>query len=110
MKKKLFENTNDIDFILFSSRVFLKVDNAALYTIYCHIENLEDLELEIRIVDESDGLIVFGSSRARGKTALIPIIFLDPNIDKSRMNLIENHNMCSYGCFTLLILNEVKLL
>lgn len=76
-----------------SSRVLLKVDNAALYTIYCHIENLEALEVEIRVVDENDGLIVFASSRTQGKTALIPVVFLDPNFNKSGMNLIENHNM-----------------
>lgn len=71
----------------FSSRVLLKVDNAALYTIYCYIENLEALEVEIRVVDENDSSIVFALSRARGKTALIPVVFLDPHFDKSRMNL-----------------------
>lgn len=65
-------------------RVFLNVENSALYTVYCHLENIESLPMEIRIVDKNNNSTVFASSRVCGKTALIPIVFLDPNNNHSR--------------------------
>lgn len=59
-------------------RVILNVENAALYTICFHLENIEAV-MEIRVVDKNNSSTVFASYRARGKTAFIPAVFLDPN-------------------------------
>jgi hypothetical protein len=64
------------------SRAILNIEKAALYTIYCHLEHLDDVMMEIRVVDlnvTGGNSTVYASTRARGKTALISAIFLDPN-------------------------------
>jgi len=62
-------------------RAILSIEKAALYTIYCHLEHFDDVMMEIRVVDinlTDDSPTVFASYRTRGRTALIPAIFLDP--------------------------------
>jgi len=67
-------------------RAILNIEKAALYTIYCHLEHLDDVMMEIRVVDinlTAGGPTVFASYRTRGKTAMIPAIFLDPNCNNN---------------------------
>lgn len=62
----------------------MRVENAALYTIYCYLETVEYMTMEIRVIDKENDSMVFALSRThRGKLALIPIVFLDPNYSKS---------------------------
>ncbi|KAE9543497.1 hypothetical protein AGLY_002297 [Aphis glycines] len=68
------------------ARAILNIEKAALYTIYCHLEHLDDVMMEIRVVDlnlNGGNSTVYASSRARGKTALIPAVFLDPNLNNN---------------------------
>jgi len=54
-------------------------ENAALYTIYCYLETVAYVAMEIRVTDKDNGSAVFASASARrGKMALIPVVFLDP--------------------------------
>lgn len=51
--------------------------------------------MEIRVVDinlTAGGPTVFASCRTRGKTALIPAIFLDPNINNNSQILNSNNS------------------
>lgn len=67
-----------------SSRVFLRVETAAIYTIYCYLETVDNVSMEIRVTDNESKPTVFASSHAnRGKLSLIPVVFLDPNHSKS---------------------------
>ncbi|VVC45895.1 Peptidase C2, calpain, catalytic domain [Cinara cedri] len=72
------------------ARVFLNVENPALYTVYCHLENIDHLPMEIRIVDKRNSSTVFASARVHGRTAIIPIVFLDPNNYDMQTNAIDN--------------------
>jgi len=74
----------DIFYFVFVFRVFLNIEKAALFTIYFYLENLKDVAMEIRVLDKHNNSTVFISSRAYGKMALIPAVFLDPNYNKSR--------------------------
>ncbi|CAH1731726.1 unnamed protein product [Aphis gossypii] len=68
------------------ARAILNIEKAALYTIYCHLEHLDDVMMEIRVVDlnlTGDSSTVYASSRARGKTVLISAVFLDPNLNNN---------------------------
>lgn len=51
--------------------------------------------MEIRVVDinpTAGGPTVFASYRTRGKTAMIPAIFLDPNFNNNSQILNSNHS------------------
>ncbi|XP_060845427.1 uncharacterized protein LOC132925012 [Rhopalosiphum padi] len=71
------------------ARAILNIEKAALYTIYCHLEHLDDVMMEIRVVDlnvTGGNSTVYASTRARGKTALISAIFLDPNSNNNSLS------------------------
>jgi len=51
--------------------------------------------MEIRVVDinlTAGSPTVFASYRTRGKTAMIPAIFLDPNFNNNSQTLNSNHS------------------
>ncbi|XP_025198171.1 uncharacterized protein LOC112596622 [Melanaphis sacchari] len=81
------------------ARALLNIEKAALFTIYCHLEHLDDVMMEIRVVDLNltDGSsTVYASSRARGKTALISAIFLDPNLNNN-INMLLTNTSCIFS-------------
>ncbi|XP_060881188.1 uncharacterized protein LOC132952776 [Metopolophium dirhodum] len=77
------------------ARAILNIEKAALYTIYCYLEHFDDVMMEIRVVDinlTAGSPTVFASYRTRGKTAMIPAIFLDPNFNNNSQTLHSNHS------------------
>eukprot|EP00102_Acyrthosiphon_pisum_P026578 XP_016663788.1 PREDICTED: uncharacterized protein LOC100569340 isoform X2 [Acyrthosiphon pisum] len=75
------------------ARAILNIEKAALYTIYCHLEHFDDVMMEMRVVDmnlTAGGPTVFASCRTRGKIAMIPAIFLDPNFNNNTQILNSN--------------------
>lgn len=72
---------------VFDFRALLSVNNAALYTICCYLEYSN--AVEIRVIDKNNSSMVFASSRADGKMALIPAVFLNPDNDNDK-DTIQN--------------------
>lgn len=66
-------------YFIFHPRVFLNTENPARLTIYCHLKDLDNVSMEIRVLNQNSDSTVLASSRVCGKTALIPVVFLDPN-------------------------------
>lgn len=71
-------------YLIFFLRVFLKIENAAQFTIYFQTEYLIDRTMELRVTDKDNSSTVFASTYAKGKTAMIPSVFLDPNYNNTR--------------------------
>lgn len=70
-------------YFIFRPRVFLYTENPARFTIYCHLQNMDAVFMEIRVINQDGDSTVFASTRVCGKTALIPAVFLNPNYKKT---------------------------
>lgn len=70
-------------YLIIVLRAFLKVENAAQFTIYFHSEYVTDAAVELRVTDKNNSSVVFASTYTKRKMPIIPSVFLDPDYNNN---------------------------